>query len=674
MKRRLRFAFLASLFLLSMATGCRSHNYDAWHPAESNFKIQGEWIALSLNDDQSPEDAFIEWVEDDKKSSLPKSLAALQPNPIPNDSTTERTATIPEIAELINERGSFDVYREFAISAAAYSGSADQVAKINEAKRQCMYQDEFKVLKAAKRNPLFGVALSGGGVRSASFSQGVLQGLHEMELLREVGYLSTVSGGGYTGGWYITHANGNDKELFKPGSRHLYHLAQYGNFLASGNASGSVGEYVLNVGAHFLFLPIHIPINVLVDGDQNIRQLRDFYRNGIANTYLYGKPYSRDGEEIEPRSMSAWAPNENRPFWIVNANLSLIDDSSHHKNRVGDNFEITPNKCGANAVGYVKTVDQSLYNKELIFDDTFWMGESYAIAASGAAVDSKGLATNAAYTYALDLLNFNLGYFIPGWAPTWVDWKNSEHPCWKRALCQFCHWITTPLPVIAINKQSHARTSQTRRFYITDGGHLENLGLYALIRRGCRLIVVSDSSRDNYNNRWAALTDNEKGKAFDDLRQFEMLLYSDFGAKLEIDWKKITGEKGFAFVGTIPLLPIWPKNAASPMNNVKIIYLKAAFSDSNPPLNSTSFINAEKAHNPDFANASTADVNFSERQVVSQRELGRALVKSMEKEIRANMPPDSSRVCYPQFTLWLAQLTLNHAAASTYRRVRSCYY
>jgi Patatin-like phospholipase len=51
---------------------------------------------------------------------------------------------------------------------------------------------------------LFGLALSGGGIRSATFNLGVLQGLAEARLLREVDYLSTVSGGGYIGAWLAT--------------------------------------------------------------------------------------------------------------------------------------------------------------------------------------------------------------------------------------------------------------------------------------------------------------------------------------------------------------------------------------------------------------------------------------------------------------------------------------
>lgn len=46
---------------------------------------------------------------------------------------------------------------------------------------------------------LTGLALSGGGIRSAAFSLGVVQALARQRMLRHVDYLSTVSGGGYTG-------------------------------------------------------------------------------------------------------------------------------------------------------------------------------------------------------------------------------------------------------------------------------------------------------------------------------------------------------------------------------------------------------------------------------------------------------------------------------------------
>ena len=44
-----------------------------------------------------------------------------------------------------------------------------------------------------------GIALSGGGIRSAIFALGVLQALARRGLLGRLDYLSTVSGGGYIG-------------------------------------------------------------------------------------------------------------------------------------------------------------------------------------------------------------------------------------------------------------------------------------------------------------------------------------------------------------------------------------------------------------------------------------------------------------------------------------------
>ncbi|MDQ6701006.1 MAG: patatin-like phospholipase family protein, partial [Acidobacteriota bacterium] len=45
------------------------------------------------------------------------------------------------------------------------------------------------------------LCLSGGGIRSATFSLGVLQGLARLQVLDQFDYLSTVSGGGYIGSW-----------------------------------------------------------------------------------------------------------------------------------------------------------------------------------------------------------------------------------------------------------------------------------------------------------------------------------------------------------------------------------------------------------------------------------------------------------------------------------------
>ena len=53
--------------------------------------------------------------------------------------------------------------------------------------------------RGARALPTVGLALSGGGIRSATFGLGLIRGLASQDLLRRIDYLSTVSGGGYVG-------------------------------------------------------------------------------------------------------------------------------------------------------------------------------------------------------------------------------------------------------------------------------------------------------------------------------------------------------------------------------------------------------------------------------------------------------------------------------------------
>lgn len=62
-------------------------------------------------------------------------------------------------------------------------------------------EDQKKARLETLDRHVAGVALSGGGIRSATFAMGVLQGLADLKLLSRFDYLSTVSGGGYIGGW-----------------------------------------------------------------------------------------------------------------------------------------------------------------------------------------------------------------------------------------------------------------------------------------------------------------------------------------------------------------------------------------------------------------------------------------------------------------------------------------
>ena len=124
-----------------------------------------------------------------------------------------------------------------------------------------------KERSAARDKELTGLALSGGGIRSATFCLGVLQGLADLGLFRRFDYLSTVSGGGYIGGWLaawikregclktveeqlrgsrIDQAEGRPNGL--PSEEEpapLQHLRSYSNYLAPRLGVGSPDCWVL---------------------------------------------------------------------------------------------------------------------------------------------------------------------------------------------------------------------------------------------------------------------------------------------------------------------------------------------------------------------------------------------------------------------------------------------
>jgi Patatin-like phospholipase len=99
------------------------------------------------------------------------------------------------------------------------------------------------------------ICLSGGGIRSATFNLGVLQGLADHGLLTRFHYLSTVSGGGYIGSWIRRHPDGltgvahdiksppADPE--EPEVRPIHHLREYSSYLAPRPASLSLDTWTL---------------------------------------------------------------------------------------------------------------------------------------------------------------------------------------------------------------------------------------------------------------------------------------------------------------------------------------------------------------------------------------------------------------------------------------------
>jgi hypothetical protein len=143
-----------------------------------------------------------------------------------------------------------------------------------------------------------GLALSGGGIRSATVSLGILQKLAGAGLLKHVDYLSTVSGGGYIGSaltwWLLGNARGepeyesrhdtgdrfpfgtSDPRLPEPADRlsdgkdqlltPLQYLRVQGNYLAPGNGISVWSGIAVVARAILLNLLIWVPVATLIIG------------------------------------------------------------------------------------------------------------------------------------------------------------------------------------------------------------------------------------------------------------------------------------------------------------------------------------------------------------------------------------------------------------------------
>ncbi len=91
-----------------------------------------------------------------------------------------------------------------------------------------------RIITGDHQGELVGLAISGGGIRSATFGLGILQHLQELDLLRKVDYLSTVSGGGYIGSWLVGNVHRTRYWLTQPTEwrASISHLRRYSIYLA----------------------------------------------------------------------------------------------------------------------------------------------------------------------------------------------------------------------------------------------------------------------------------------------------------------------------------------------------------------------------------------------------------------------------------------------------------
>lgn len=116
-----------------------------------------------------------------------------------------------------------------------------------------------EIYRAIHRQETSAICLSGGGIRSATFNLGILQGLADHRMLNRFNYISTVSGGGYIGSWlssWIRRHNagavGVAEDLVReavdplaPEVKPITHLREYSSYLAPQSSAFSVDTWTL---------------------------------------------------------------------------------------------------------------------------------------------------------------------------------------------------------------------------------------------------------------------------------------------------------------------------------------------------------------------------------------------------------------------------------------------
>ena len=277
------------------------------------------------------------------------------------------------------------------------------------------------VARKGKQRQTLGLAMSGGGYRSAIYNYGVLKGLFEIGVIDTIDYLSAVSGGAWIAAPFSTS---NDLHWF------FHDIPTHANLIEEGFEA---------------LLPN--PLRVIQEA-----MLSRMDPNYVSNIFgrLLAKTFLREHGQLSRYTSLAdkkMIKDGNRPFLIINGTLNYRNRDSFSV--IQECFEMTRLYCGARSLGYVHSRDLMARQKPIRIRDAI------AMSGAGAAVHLPALGGEVA----------GIG---------------------------LCREIVN----YARQVKSKHHLSDADHLDISDGGHYNNLGVEALINRGCGYIIISDAEHD----------------------------------------------------------------------------------------------------------------------------------------------------------------------------------
>lgn len=243
-----------------------------------------------------------------------------------------------------------------------------------------LWPESSALARNNKSKDTLGIALSGGGYRSAIFCYGVLRGLYELGVLAKVDYISAVSGGS----WIATPfamAENLDYFFNIPEDR--------ANFIEEGFESLLVNPQRLMEEA------------ALTRPDNNY--VSDLYGRLLARTFLreHGD-YGRYNPLNDPNLIR----DNDRPFLIVNGTLNFRRPDTFDITQ--ECFEMTRLYCGSRSLGYLDTQDM------LADDQTIRIRDAIAISGAAVAFHVPGLGDEVSgHGLSREIINFADGRPTP---------------------------------------------------------------------------------------------------------------------------------------------------------------------------------------------------------------------------------------------------------------------
>jgi Patatin-like phospholipase len=331
--------------------------------------------------------------------------------------------------------------------------------------------------------------------------------------------------------------------------------------------------------------------------DINIFGLSRFYQYRLVRCYLGATrwkpglrkphPFTRFDHK-DDLCLSELKGDYAGPYPILNCTLNLAGSSDLALNtRHSASFSLTPMYCGADRpkVGYVPTGEPGVAAGS--FSGGARLGQAAAI--SGAAASpNMGYNTSPVVAFLMTMFNVRLGWWFP----------NPGKRAWNEQGLRFSlYYMTRELLGIA---------DEGRQFLnVSDGGHFENLAIYELIRRRCKVIIACDAECDELLQ-------------FGGLGNVLRISGTDFGAQIDLDVKSIRTQKQGHSLADSAVGKIKYDNGSIGY----LVYLKASITG-----DEDASVAQYRASHPSFPHETTADQFFSEDQFESYRKLGLHVVK-----------------------------------------------